>query len=215
MNASFTSPIRRAVRGMVSRGLLGALASTVLPIAALAAGPADDMAAVMDHSQLHASASISPVSISPLVQKVYDHAKKYKNINVALHGTEKGWVVGTPCVSGPETGAMGIHVVNTTRTADGIVDARYPEALIYEPQPDGRFVLVGVEFIQDAADWAYRHPDGPPPSLDGNLMNLVGAPNRYGLKAFYELHVWAFEENPQGAFADWNTSVTCENQPVR
>lgn len=209
MSTTFTNPIRRAVRGVISRGLLGALAATVLPVAAFAAGPADDTMEAMDHSQIRPA-----VSISPLVLKVRDHAKKYKNINVALH-VEKGWVVGTPCVSGPETGAMGVHVVNPSRTADGIVDARYPEALIYEPQPDGRFVLVGVEFIQDAADWAYRHPDGPPPSLDGNLMNLVGAPNRYGLKAFYELHVWAFEDNPLGAFADWNTSVTCENQPAR
>jgi hypothetical protein len=26
--------------------------------------------------------------------------------------------------------------------------------------------------------------------------------------------VWAFEENPKGAFADWNTHVTCEKQPL-
>jgi len=45
-------------------------------------------------------------------------------------------------------------------------------------------------------------------------MNLVDEPNRYGLHAFYEMHVWAFEENPKGAFADWNTHVTCEKQPL-
>jgi hypothetical protein len=49
--------------------------------------------------------------------------------------------------------------------------------------------------------------------LDGNLMNLVGFPNRFGLPAFYELHVWAWEDNPKGNFSDWNTHVTCEKQP--
>jgi hypothetical protein len=38
----------------------------------------------------------------------------------------------------------------------------------------------------------------------------VGAPNRYGLPAFYELHVWAWKTNPSGMFADWNPRVSCE-----
>ena len=72
---------------------------------------------------------------------------------------------------------------------------------------------MGVEFIQLADDWAARYPNGGVPSLDGNLMNLVGSPNRYGLLAFYELHVWAWEDNPSGNFSDWNNHVTCEKQP--
>lgn len=178
-----------------------AVAVALLPLAAMAGDyPAD----YMDHGDHHSSAH------SPLVDKVHDLNKRYIDINVALH-REKGWVVGTPCVSGPDTGAMGFHIVNPGRLADGILDPAFPEALIYEPQPNGSFRLVGLEFIQDAADWAARNPNGPPPSLDGNLMNLVGEPNRFGLHAFYELHVWAFEDNPKGVFADWNTHVTCEH----
>ncbi len=71
---------------------------------------------------------------------------------------------------------MGIHVVQGSRVADGILDPTQPEALIYEPLPNGDFRLVGVEFIQLADDWAARNPNGGVPSLDGNLMNLVGAP---------------------------------------
>jgi hypothetical protein len=41
-------------------------------------------------------------------------------------------------------------------------------------------------------------------------MNFVGAPNRFGLPAFYELHVWAFSDNPHGTFVDWNTLVSCD-----
>ena len=87
-----------------------------------------------------------------------------------------------------------------------------PEALIYEPMASGAMRLVGVEFIVLASDWAQKHPDGGPPSLDGNLMNLVTAPNRYGLPAFFELHVWAWQQNPMGTLADWNTNVTCDFQ---
>jgi len=149
---------------------------------------------------------------SPLVKKVHDATARYRNINVALY-KEKGWAVATPCVSGPDHGAMGIHVVQGSRIADGVLDPTAPEALIYEPLPNGYFRLVGVEFIQLADDWAARNPNGGVPSLDGNLMNLVGSPNRYGLPAFYELHVWAWEDNPSGNFSDWNNHVTCEKQP--
>ncbi len=49
---------------------------------------------------------------------------------------------------------------------------------------------------------------------DGHLANFVGEPNRYALPAFYELHVWAWEENPSGSFSDWNPRVSCERQPT-
>jgi hypothetical protein len=152
--------------------------------------------------------------LSPLVRKVHDATVRYsKDINFALK-YEHGWDLRTPCVSGPDHGAMGVHILQSSRISDGILDPKNPEALIYEPLPNGSFRLVGVEFIQTADEWAVLHPNGPVPSVDGNLMNLVAAPNRYGLGAFYELHVWAWEDNPNGSFADWNDLVTCEKQPT-
>jgi hypothetical protein len=41
---------------------------------------------------------------------------------------------------------------------------------------------------------------------------LIDSPNRYGLQAFYELHVWAWKDNPQGPFVDWNNHVSCAMQ---
>ena len=41
---------------------------------------------------------------APLVDKVQRATRRYKNINVALG---EGWVRGTPCVSGPSSGAVG------------------------------------------------------------------------------------------------------------
>ncbi len=148
---------------------------------------------------------------SPLLEKVRQATRRYRDVNVAI---AEEWVQGTPCVSGPNEGAMGVHFVLPARVGDGEVKADEPEALIYEPMSSGALRLVGVEFIVLASDWAARHPDGSTPSLDGHLMHYVGAPNRYGLPAFYEMHVWAWEGNPKGNFADWNTRVSCDKQSV-
>jgi hypothetical protein len=154
-------------------------------------------------------ASEEKTDTSPLIDKVRAATARFKDINVAL---AEGWVQGTPCVSGPETGAMGVHFVQPSRIAAGVLQADKPEALIYEPLADGAFRLVGVEFIVLANVWQKQHPAGGTPALEGDLLNYVGAPNRYGLPAFYELHVWAWQHNPMGSFADWNTAVSCDKQ---
>ena len=98
------------------------------------------------------------------------------------------------------------------RVSGGKLDADAPQFLIYEPLSGGAMRLVGVQFVVLAGDWRHRNSNKGPPALDGNLLNFVGEPNRYGLPAFYELHVWAWENNPNGTYADWNTQVTCERQ---
>jgi len=149
---------------------------------------------------------------SPLVQEVFAANERFRNINVALG---EGWVQATPCVSGPDFGAMGVHFVHPDRINRALLDAKQPEALIYEPLEDGSFRLVGVEFIILANLWQTNNPGAGPPALEGNLLNFVNEPNRYGLPAFYELHVWAFQDNPNGSFADWNSRVVCDKQPIK
>jgi hypothetical protein len=145
---------------------------------------------------------------SPLVEKVRAATEQYRNINVAIG---EGWVPATPCVSGPNSGAMGVHMVLPSRVGDGQLRADQPEALIYEPLPNGRMRLVGVEFIVIQEHWDTQHPNDQP-KLDGHLLHLIGAPNRYRLPAFYEIHVWAWAKNPEGNFADWNPTVSCDSQ---
>jgi len=147
---------------------------------------------------------------TPLIDKVRNATARYLDINVAL---AEGFVPATPCVSGPDTGAMGVHFVLPARITAGLLNAEQPEALIYEPMPNGAMRLVGVEFIVLESVWAAKNPGGGVPALDGNLLNYIGAPNRYGLPAFYEIHVWAWQDNPKGSYADWNTRVTCVHQP--
>jgi hypothetical protein len=179
-----------------------------MPLLVLAMGlPALAAAATSPVALAAADPTIHP---SPLISKVREATARYKDINVAI---SEGFAQATPCVSGPNSGAMGVHFVLFDRVTNGVLSADQPESLIYEPMPNGAMRLVGVEFIVLVATWESMHPGSGPPALDGHLLNLVSAPNRYGLPAFYEMHVWAWEHNPVGSFADWNTRVTCEQQP--
>jgi len=148
---------------------------------------------------------------TPLIDKVHNATAHFIDINVAI---AEGWVAATPCVSGPDTGAMGVHMVLPARISAGVLNAEQPEALIYEPMANGAMRLVGVEFIVLESVWAPNNPANSVPALEGNLLNYVAYPNRYGLPAFYEIHVWAWEDNPKGSYADWNTHVTCVHQAL-
>ncbi len=110
-----------------------------------------------------------------------------------------------PCVSGVEGGAMGTHYVNGKLIEDEVIDLAHPEAVMYEPGPDGKLELIAVEYITTKG----------PAELDGHLFSFNNAPNRYGLPAFYELHVWAWRHNPTGAFTDMNPDVSCDAVPAK
>lgn len=127
----------------------------------------------------------------------------YRDINQAIAA---GYAQFGGCVSGPEVGAMGVHFVNGA-FVDGTLDADHPEALIYEVK--NRVArLVGVEYITPAPAWDAEHDDAP--VLYGQHLQFLGTPNRYRLPALYELHVWAWRENPNGTFVDWNPRVSCD-----
>jgi hypothetical protein len=115
---------------------------------------------------------------------------------------------GATCIAQPGEGAMGIHYLNPT-LLDGVVAASAPEALVYEPQHNGRLKLVALEYITFKAAWEAAGNTAPP-SLFGQPFDLVASPNRYGLPDFYALHAWIWRPNPSGVFAMWNPRVTCD-----
>lgn len=122
---------------------------------------------------------------------------RFKDVSVAL----KEGCAPIPCASGIEGGAMGVHYVNADLIKDEAIDLAKPEAVMYEPGRDGKMALVAVEYITTKG----------PASLGGQLFSFTNSPNRYGLPAFYELHVWAWKDNPKGPFADMNPGVSCRH----
>ena len=105
---------------------------------------------------------------------------------------------------------MGMHFVNGALVGDGEVDVMKPEVLLYEPLPNGKLRLTGVDFLVIKADWEANPEHKGPPELMGQLFHLFDSPNRFGLPAFYTLHVWAWKENPSGTFTNWNPNVSCD-----
>jgi hypothetical protein len=114
---------------------------------------------------------------------------------------------GVACIDHGADGAMGIHYVNGALVGDPAIDAETPEALVYEPESGGRLRLVAVEYIVFREAWDATHNDAP--RLFGQEFEPIGADNRYGIPAFYELHAWVWKHNPSGRFDDWNPRVSC------
>ena len=131
----------------------------------------------------------------PLAEQVRAALGRFKDVKAAI---AEGYAP-IPCTSGVDGGAMGVHYVNGEYLKDEIPDIKRPQAVMYEPLPDGKMELIAVEYITFKG----------PASLGGQLFNFIGAPNRYGLDPFYELHVWAWKANPRGPFADMNPNVSC------
>ena len=96
-------------------------------------------------------------------------------------------------------GGMGYHYVNTGLLDDKLDVAR-PEALLYEPEANGRLRLVAVEYVIPKSAWTSDQA----PELFGQKLAL----NAFDLWA---LHVWVWENNPSGLYASWNPRVSCDN----
>ncbi len=187
MTTRILTPIHKSTLNILRCALLSSL---TLAAPLLAVGQADH-----EH-----------VSPAKLVRLVREATWKFIDVNAA---GPAGYAPAFGCVTGPDHGAMGIHYVNGALVGDGEIDVSHPEALIYEPVGNKRR-LVGVEYIVDSATWLAAHD--APPELEGQDFQFVASPNRFGLNSFFELHVWAWRDNPNGAFVDWNNHVTCEGQ---
>jgi hypothetical protein len=66
---------------------------------------------------------------------------------------------------------------------------------------------MGVEYIIPAAAWSGDEA----PTFLGQELKLKEAVGTYPVDPYYELHVWAWSNNPSGAFEDWNPEVSCPN----
>jgi hypothetical protein len=142
------------------------------------------------------------------VDLVRDSTRRFQDPAVAV---AEEYFPAFGCVSGSHEGAMGIHFVNGGLVGDPALDVTRPELLIYEPLPNGQLRLIAVDYLVTTASWKAANPaSSSAPELMGQLFHLFESPNRFGLPEFYTLHVWAWKDNPQGTFANWNPDVSCD-----
>jgi hypothetical protein len=144
---------------------------------------------------------------SALIKKVRESTARFQDVREAEY---EGYHLEFGCVSGPDSGAMGLHYVNDTLVGNGVIDPTRPQIVLYEAQPNGSLKLTGADYLVLAEAWDAKH-GGTPPQLMGQIFHYFEAPNRFGLKPFYTLHVWAWKENPNGAFVNWHPDVSCQS----
>ena len=70
-----------------------------------------------------------------LVSVVREATERFKDVAAA---EAEGYALQFGCVSGSDSGAMGMHYVNFPLVLDGELDATQPEIVIYEPSPNGK-----------------------------------------------------------------------------
>jgi hypothetical protein len=114
----------------------------------------------------------------------------------------------------PSAGTMGEHHLNPTLidlaadpNVQDTVEVTKPELVVYEPDGSGHLRLVALEYLILKDEWDAAH-SGPPALFGQNFME-TGADNRFGLPAYYSLHVWIWKFNPSGLFSMWNPNVHC------
>ena len=124
------------------------------------------------------------------------------------------------CVSVPGLGAMGVHYVNPARSVDISVAVSQPETLLYIRQDDGTMRLVGLEYVapvlSNGIPW-FGGPSDPPPVIDNAAPVLFGRTfdgpmpgHGPGQPWHYDLHVWAWRDNPRGLFFPFNSKLICQ-----
>ncbi|MBX6330291.1 MAG: hypothetical protein IRY91_00440 [Gemmatimonadaceae bacterium] len=124
-----------------------------------------------------------------------------RRVTAKLHRFSAAKVAGwdtkiTPCMFSAQ-GGMGYHYGRPQYINDGKVQVDEPELLLFEPEKNGRFRLVAVEYILPGS------PTDPAPSLFGRSFTYN---TTFGVWA---LHAWVWRNNPSGIFADWNPRVSC------
>jgi hypothetical protein len=113
-----------------------------------------------------------------------------------------GYVREDICVSAPGLGGMGYHWPNFS-LVDPVFAPLHPEALLYERGANGKFHLIGLEYVViDVGQ--------PDPEFAGQPFDVGGVPplEDAGVPHF-SLHLWLYKDNPSGLFAPFNPEVSC------
>ncbi len=134
---------------------------------------------------------------------------KYKDINRAF---AEGYVMFYQCTEEPGVGTMGQHLLNPDLAGTPEVDPLRPEVLVYQPTRSGGYRLVGVEYVVPLPVWDPADEGRAPPTVLGQTLSRLDT-HRYPVPfAFYQRHLWLWQGNPLGLFADWNPTITCLGQ---
>ena len=155
-----------------------------------------------------AATGTSKAQIRRDLAKVRRATDRYHDVTAAIAA---GYVPSTTCVAAPGLGTMGFHYVNPGLAMDPGIDLAAPEILLYAVA-DGELKLVAVEYFYGigAPDTPIPDPAPPAPVLFGKPFDGPMLAHEPGMPPHYDLHVWVWQANPSGIFAQFNPNVSCE-----
>jgi hypothetical protein len=162
---------------------------------ALLVGACDEPTATQLHQhELDAVATSFDARTSDLLKMVRRETARF-------HSTEQaraaGYLPTEHCVASP-LGGMGMHWANP-QLIDPVFDPARPEVMLYEPRPNGEPKLVAVEYI-------VLNVGQERPHFDGHPLDIGGTPTPV---PHWSLHVWLYQDNPNGVFTPFNPTVSC------
>ena len=167
------------------RPVLGADSATTVTSAASA------------HGHAHGRVELTPQMLRQITALEVLFAK-YRDLQTAL---DHGYAFVGPCVSDPELGGMGDHYSREADVdfgrGDGTHALERPQYLVYAPQKDGSRRLAALDYTVPYDKW---HSDKAPEFFGIPFTRNDG----FGVWMF---HIWVFQHNPAGIFANFNPRV--------
>jgi len=92
--------------------------------------------------------------------------------------------------------------VNGALVNRGELDHSVRRSVIYAPTSNGSLRLTGADFSGSRRRVGCEKAG--PPELMGQLFHYFEFPSASVSRRFYTLHVWAWKDNPNGAFVNWH-----------
>lgn len=169
-----------------------------------------------------ASADVPRTQPDQALQQLARQLEPFKDVNYAR---EQRYIQASPCEQRPGLGAMGHHFVRPdllgmTAPVNGrmngtgtYTDTDPPAILLYVPDEHGELQLAGIEMLVFAAAWDAENSH--PPMYRGREYNYMAdnpdtlQDEAHGFMPHYDLHIWLFEHNPSGLYAQWNPDLSC------
>ena len=138
------------------------------------------------------------------LQRIRRLSGRYHSV---VQAEQAGFLATDECVAEPGLGGMGYHYVNPGRL-DTTFDVDQPEAVLYTSRKNGERRLTAVEYLVVDADQDLA-TSGDRPTLAGHPFDGPMPGHFPGMPVHYDLHVWAWADNPDGAFTAWNPAIGC------
>jgi hypothetical protein len=181
---------------VVLSGLL-TTASGGRPVPAPAPATTTKSTPASGHQHEHGNVKVTPQMLRQLTA-LHTLFAKYHDMETAL---ANGYEFVGPCVSDPKLGGMGDHYSRSANDdfgrGDGTHSLERPQYLVYAPQRDGSRRLAALDYTVPYDKW---HGDKPPEFFGIPFTRNDG----FGVWMF---HIWIFQHNPAGIFANFNPRV--------